>query len=136
MGIGGGYHRGLWACERTGGVAENSQEAFAGIAIHRVGLRPMSLLPEGGEKTSGQKLGVAGVVLLDVDDFCQGGNNRHHERVGELRQRLKFGKWKEVYLSSADYIGRILSQSEDFEIRVSMERYIQAGGIPRRRTAC
>ncbi|CAJ1460698.1 unnamed protein product, partial [Effrenium voratum] len=80
---------------------------------------------EKGEKTSGQKLGVAGVVLLDVDDFCQGGNNRHHERVGELRQRLKFGKWKEVYLSSADYIGRTLSQSEDFEIRVSMERYIQ-----------
>ena len=55
MGIGGGYHRGLWACECTGGVAENSQEAFAGIAIHRVGLRPMSLLPEDGEGREDQR---------------------------------------------------------------------------------
>lgn len=70
-------------------------------------------------------LGVAGVVLLDVDDFCQGGNQRHEMLMGELRTKLKFGKWRDVYNSSAEYIGRTLKQLESFEIQVSMKRYIE-----------
>ena len=76
------------------------------------------------ERAPGQVLGVAGVVLLDVDDFCQGGNERHQELMGALRTRLKFGKWKDVYMGSADYIGRTLKQMADYEIKVSMRRYI------------
>ena len=70
------------------------------------------------------KFMVAGIVLLDVDDFCQGGNDRHQGLMATLRTQLKFGKWKDVYGSSADYIGRTLKQLENFEIQVSMKRYI------------
>ena len=74
---------------------------------------------------SDRKLFVSGIVLLDVDDFCQGGNERHQELMSQLRTQLKFGKWKDVYDSSADYIGRTLHQLPSFEIQVSMKRYIQ-----------
>lgn len=54
------------------------------------------------EEMAGKKLFVAGIVLLDVDDFCQGGNARHQELMNQLRTQLKFGKWKDVFDSSAD----------------------------------
>ena len=44
--------------------------------------------------------------------------------MGELRQRLKFGKWRDVYGNSAEYIGRTLKQLPNFEIQVSMKQYI------------
>ena len=71
------------------------------------------------------ELGVAGVVLLDVDDFCQGGNERREELMNQLRAKLKFGKWRDVYKNSAEYIGRTLKQLETFEIQVSVKRYIE-----------
>ena len=77
------------------------------------------------EEMAGKKLFVAGIVLLDVDDFCQGGNARHQELMNQLRTQLKFGKWKDVFDSSADYIGRTLHQLPTFEIQVSMKRFIQ-----------
>ena len=83
-------------------------------------------LPANSEELSRYgPLGVAGVVLLDVDDFCQGGGPRHEELMGELRKRLKFGKWKNIYEGSAEYIGRTLKQLSNFEIQVSMKRYIE-----------
>lgn len=68
---------------------------------------------------------VAGVLLLDVDDFCQDGNSSHEELMSQLRTRLKFGKWHNVYNDTAEYIGRTLKQLESFEIQVSTQRYIQ-----------
>ena len=82
------------------------------------------LRPNEKEKASVERFVVAGVVLLDVDDFCQGGNQRHEDLMGELRKRLKFGKWRDVYGGTAEYIGRTLKQLENFEIQVSMQRYI------------
>ena len=83
------------------------------------------LRPDADEIANGPELQVAGIVLLDVDDFCQGGGQRHQDLMPQLRTRLKFGKWKNVYKSSAEYIGRTLTQLEDYEIQVSMKRYIQ-----------
>ena len=77
------------------------------------------------EIQDGSKFGVAGVVLLDVDDFCQGGGARHQELMSQLRTKLKFGKWRNVYGESADYIGRTLTQKESYEVQVSMKRYIE-----------
>ena len=77
------------------------------------------------EELGEKKMFVAGVVLLDVDDFCQGGNERHHSLMAELRTKLKFGKWKDVHGSSAEYIGRTLKQLPNHEIQVSMKRYIE-----------
>ena len=83
------------------------------------------LWPNDDEIANGPELQVAGIVLLDVGDFCQGGGLRHQELMSQLRTRLKFGKWKNVHKSSAEYIGRTLTQLENFEIQVSMKRYIQ-----------
>ena len=77
------------------------------------------------DEAADQKYIVAGIVLLDVDDFCQGGNARHQELMNQLRSRLKFGKWRDVYEEdSAEYIGRTLRQMPNYEIQVSMRRYI------------
>jgi len=70
-------------------------------------------------------MGCAGVVLLDVDDFAQGGNDRHAKLMEELKKHLKFGKWVQIYNSSADYIGRTLSQKQDYEVTISMQRYAE-----------
>ena len=83
------------------------------------------LPPTEEELRNGPPLQVAGVVLLDVDDFCQGGNQRHQELMNQLRSKLKFGKWRNVYKSSAEYIGRTLTQLENYEVQVSMKRYIE-----------
>ena len=45
--------------------------------------------------------------------------------MGQLRTRLKFGKWRNVHNDSAEYIGRTLKQLDNFEIQVSMQRYIE-----------
>ena len=77
------------------------------------------------EREYGNQFYTAGIVLLDVDDFCQGGNARHESLMANLRTKLKFGKWKDVYQGSAEYIGRTLTQLADYEVQVSMKRYIQ-----------
>ena len=69
--------------------------------------------------------GCAGLVLLDVDDFVQGGNTRHERLMEDLRKRFRFGKWRSIYKSSGEYLGRTVYQNEDYEIQISMERYIQ-----------
>ncbi|OLQ05028.1 hypothetical protein AK812_SmicGene11763 [Symbiodinium microadriaticum] len=50
--------------------------------------------------------GCAGIVLLDVDDFAQGGNARHHQLMQRLRERFKFGKWRCLYNGHGEYLGR------------------------------
>ena len=82
-------------------------------------------LPFLANESSQLMRGCAGLVLLDVDDFVQGGNPRHEELMENLRKRFRFGKWRSIYKSSGEYLGRTVYQKEDFEIQISMERYIQ-----------
>ena len=72
-----------------------------------------------------QQRGCAGLVLLDVDDFVQGGNIRHGELMEVLRKQFRFGKWRVIFGSSGEYLGRTVSQDENFEIRITMQRYIK-----------
>ena len=87
----------------------------------------------------GDALGAAGCVLPDFDDFAQGGNDRHKTLMKQLRTKLRFGKWREVYQGSGDYIGRTIFQGANFEIRVTMRRYIEEKlsplSLPRARLA-
>ena len=73
----------------------------------------------------GKARGCAGVVLLDVDDFVQGGGIRHAELMGQLRERFKFGKWRKIYGGSGEYLGRTVHQLPNFEVRVDMRRYVE-----------
>ena len=79
-------------------------------------------LPE--EKNKMEDRGCAGLVLLDVDDFIPGGGVRHQAKMEELRERFHFGKWRDLYLSHGEYLGRTVRQLANFEIRVGMKRYI------------
>ncbi|CAE7830815.1 RE1 [Symbiodinium sp. CCMP2592] len=76
------------------------------------------------ERQAGAHRGCAGLVLLDVDDFIQGGDGRHQELMETLKKRFKFGKWRIVYDNYGEYLGRTIRQLPTFEIRVDMERYI------------
>ncbi len=66
-------------------------------------------------------LKLDGVVLLDVDDFLQGGTARHHRCMEELRMELKFGKWKQ---HRGEFLGRTVTQLQSFEIQVCMKLYV------------
>ncbi|CAE7733243.1 GIP, partial [Symbiodinium necroappetens] len=61
----------------------------------------------------------------DAHEREQGGNKRHEALMERLRQRFKFGKWREIFGGSGEYLGRTVSQKDDFEITVSMERYVR-----------
>ena len=74
-----------------------------------------------GWRTDGR--GCAGVVLLDVDDFVQGGNERHRLKMEELRLKFSFGKWRDLYMNFGEYLGRTVKQRQNFEIKVDMKRF-------------
>ena len=76
------------------------------------------------EKAAGACRGCAGLVLLDVDDFVQGGNERHCALMEQLRTRFRFGKWRSIYEGHGEYLGRTVRQLSNHEIRVDMERYV------------
>ena len=63
-------------------------------------------------------------LFLDVDDFVQGGGDRHQGLMEKLRLRFKFGKWRTVHDSYGEYLGRTVRQMDSCEIRMDMERYI------------
>ncbi|CAE7350344.1 RE1 [Symbiodinium sp. CCMP2592] len=77
------------------------------------------------ERSAGAKVGCAGLVLLDVDDFAQGGGPRHESLMLQLKERFRFGKWRIVFKGFAEYLGRTVRQLEDGEIRIDMKRYIE-----------
>jgi hypothetical protein len=74
---------------------------------------------------NGGKLGMAGLVPVDFDDFTQGGNARRRALMEQLRTILASGKWQDIYKSSAEHIGRNIIQIEDYEIQVYMQRYVE-----------
>ena len=76
------------------------------------------------ERSAGAHRGCAGVVLLDVDDFVQGGNRRHQALMETLKLRFRFGKWRTVFEGYGEYLGRTVHQMSACEIRVDMARYI------------
>ena len=82
---------------------------------------------DAAEREAGAHRGCSGLVLLDVDDFIQGGGVRHQalmEQLRRLRVRFRFGKWRVVYNGYGEYLGRTIRQLENYEGRVDMERYI------------
>ena len=65
---------------------------------------------------------LAGIVLVDVDDFLDGGNEEHQQRMVILREHIQLGKQRK---RKGDFLGRHLKQSDDFAtIEIDMERYI------------
>ena len=67
---------------------------------------PVYYLPYNHDENPEKRRGCAGLVLLDVDDFLQAGNDRHGQLMENFRTRSKFGKWRSIYKGSGEYLGR------------------------------
>ena len=68
-----------------------------------------------------------GIMVLEVDDILEAGNERHREKMALLEKKLRFGKV--VKLQEADagsgYAGRRLQQLPDFSFEFTMNDYVK-----------
>ena len=68
-----------------------------------------------------------GIMVLEVDDIPEAGNERHREKMALLEKKLRFGKV--VKLQEADagsgYAGRRLQQLPDFSFEFTMNDYVK-----------
>ena len=71
------------------------------------------------------KDGPDGHILLDVDDLATSGNARHDKSMNDLQKAFKFGKWKSIYMSEADYAGRTIIQYKDYSFKVHQAKFVQ-----------
>ena len=70
-----------------------------------------------------------GQLLLDVDDFIEGGKETHRKTVEGFYDKYRGGK--AVNLMSAGkegtrFAGRLVMQNPDFRITVSMDEYVKS----------
>ena len=75
-------------------MAEDREEIFAELTYVESSFDPcLFFLPLNAcEKKEQGNIGFAGLVLLDVDDFAQGGNLRRQSKMQELREKLRVYK--------------------------------------------
>ena len=67
-----------------------------------------------------------GIIILEVDDLLESGDELHRSKMKELEQRLRFGRvinLQEVEGGSG-YAGRRLQQGPDFSFTYSMDDYV------------
>ena len=62
--------------------------------------------------------GLAGHVLLDVDDIAESGNELHDSKMKKLREIFKFGTWIDIFKSQGDYCGRTITQRAGFSLKI------------------
>ena len=79
---------------------------------------------DGGSIAPGE---FVGCVSLEVDDHLMGGPGKaHHESMERLRQRIKFGKWHQLFQDAPSFFGgRHFTQLPDRSFKVDMTRFIQ-----------
>ena len=85
--------------------------------------RCMYTLPsKNGKKSSGQ-------VLLDVDDFIEGGDDRHRKVMDKFYEKYKCGKAVDLVAAGDEgtlFAGRRISQDRKFNIKVTMNEYVDS----------
>ena len=80
------------------------------------------LAVENGERSSGQ-------VLLDVDDFIEGGDERHRKVMDKFYEKYKCGKAVDLVAAGDEgtlFAGRRISQDRKFNIQVTMNQYVDS----------
>ena len=70
------------------------------------------------------KSGPHGHILIDVDDLATHGNAVHAENMAKLRRTFKFGKWKSIYNSEGDYVGRTVIQDHSYGFHIHQAKFI------------
>ena len=68
-------------------------------------------------------------MLLDVDDFIEGGNEMHRETMRKFYDKYRCGKAIDLRLAGQEgtrFAGRRVVQHPDFRITVSMDEYVKS----------
>ena len=68
----------------------------------------------------------SGLICVETDDLLGGGiGPKFHAAVERLRKTYTFGKWKNLMKESTEYGGRSLRQKPNYDITISMSRYLK-----------
>ena len=77
-------------------------------------------------------------LLLDVDDFIEGGNEIHRETMEGFYDKYRCGKAVDLRSAGQEgtrFAGRRVVQNSDFRITVSMDEYVKSKlrpiGVPK-----
>jgi len=67
-----------------------------------------------------------GVIVLEVDDMLEAGDERHQHIMKEIGNDLKFGKAEELMLPDGVlFAGRRIKQLKDFSFQIDMSSYVK-----------
>ena len=69
-----------------------------------------------------------GQVLLDVDDFIEGGDKVHRDIIEKFYNKYKCGKRVNLYrtVEGVLFAGRRLTQQKDYSFRITMDEYVKS----------
>ena len=75
---------------------------------------------------------LEGIIVIEIDDLLSFGYQAHNEAMARLRQRFRFGKFKNLQelAEGTTFNGRRIRQTPEFEILVDMEKYVQERLFP------
>ena len=72
------------------------------------------------------KAATQGIIVIEVDDVLEAGNENHQKKMRWLEEKLKFGKAVELSQEGGTaYAGRRVRQLKDFSYEYSMDDYTQ-----------
>ena len=72
-------------------------------------------------------------MLLDVDDFIEGGNEIHRKTMKGFYDKYRCGKAVDLRSEGQEgirFAGRRVVQHPDFRITVSMDEYVNPSSVP------
>ena len=92
-------------------------------------LAPCVFLYYEDDKKNQMPMQLSGLLVVETDDLLGGGiGDKFHRAVDQLKRRLKFGKWIVLQEKATEYGGRTLKQHSNFDINISMVRYLKEKG--------
>eukprot|EP00439_Symbiodinium_sp_Y106_P050867 s3255_g6.t1 len=74
--------------------------------------------------------GRAGVLVIEVDDVIEGGDQRHRALMADLEGSITFGKAVNLQQQESSYAGKTLKQLPDFGFEIHMDEYIYSRMSP------
>eukprot|EP00435_Cladocopium_sp_Y103_P028601 s1454_g7.t1 len=97
---------------------------------YRVNVYDRCLLTLDGPETKNTKdpwVKTRGILVLEVDDILEAGDETHRQKMSELEARLRFGKVVDLQKAEggSGYAGRRLRQLPDFSFTFTMNDYVQ-----------
>ena len=69
---------------------------------------------------------LEGIIIIEIDDLLNFGRGVHAEKLAQLQQRFRFGKFKKLQdlAEGTMFDGRPLKQLQDYTLEVDMQKYV------------